>query len=659
MDQVRGSLRWLPAIVPAALTVYFATQSGGYFPGATAMVAAELALALALWFVVARQPFAGVNVPLAAAALSLAGFAAWTYTSSDWSGSAVRAVVEYDRALLYLLVLVVFGCMAFSVRRIRLMVYALAVAIVGICTLGFISRTMPNVILDIAPVHPERLSYPLTYWNTMGILAGIGVILCGHLASSSRDSWSVRVFGAALVPLLATTLYYTFSRGGTWAALAGVVIYSVVGRPRGLISAGIATAPTTLLALMAANPANALTDLPPLSPESLAAGRSVATTVFLCMLGAGVVRLALLPLDTWMESYHLPTRMRRPVLAGATALAMAVVLAGCATLNVPGVVQGKYEEFTGDVEVGGSGGGSGRLLSGSDNGRQQHWDVALDAYRRDRMHGSGAGMYAVDWARDRKTNALAQDGHSLYLEVMGELGLPGLIMLATTLILMLGAFAVRARGPNRPLFAALLAAGMAWAVHAGMDWDWEMPAVTLWLFAFGGAALASAKARRPLAPAVGIPLRVAAIAVCLLAAVLPVRIAIADSQAEKGVDALYRGDCRTATGQAQDSLGTFGTQVRPYQVLAWCYMQVDRYPPAIRDWKRALELDPQNWELQRGLAVARASAGLDPRVAARRAMRMNPREKLIDQLRPLANAKGPRQWRALGQRYSLTPPVQG
>lgn len=57
-------------------------------------------------------------------------------------------------------------------------------------------------------------------------------------------------------------------------------------------------------------------------------------------------------------------------------------------------------------------------------------------------------------------------------------------------------FAARLGGPDRTLYAALFAAGLAWALHAGVDWDWQMPAVTLWVFALGGAALA-APARAP------------------------------------------------------------------------------------------------------------------------------------------------------------------
>ena len=51
--------------------------------------------------------------------------------------------------------------------------------------------------------------------------------------------------------------------------------------------------------------------------------------------------------------------------------------------------------------------------------------------------------------------------------------------------------AARARGPDRPIYAALFAVLLAWAIHAGMDWDWEMPVVTLVFFLLGGFALAN------------------------------------------------------------------------------------------------------------------------------------------------------------------------
>jgi O-antigen ligase len=81
------------------------------------------------------------------------------------------------------------------------------------------------------------------------------------------------------------------------------------------------------------------------------------------------------------------------------------------------------------------------------------------------------------------------DAHSLYLETLAELGVIGFAFL---LAFMAGTAAAVVRlyrvapGP-----ATALAGGLAaWAVHAGLDWDWEMPAVTLPALMLGAAAIA-------------------------------------------------------------------------------------------------------------------------------------------------------------------------
>ena len=68
------------------------------------------------------------------------------------------------------------------------------------------------------------------------------------------------------------------------------------------------------------------------------------------------------------------------------------------------------------------------------------------------------------------------DAHSLYVETLAELGPLGLVLLGVTLAVPIIA-AVGAR--NDPLVAGAAAAYVAFLVHAGLDWDWEMPAVTL------------------------------------------------------------------------------------------------------------------------------------------------------------------------------------
>ena len=65
------------------------------------------------------------------------------------------------------------------------------------------------------------------------------------------------------------------------------------------------------------------------------------------------------------------------------------------------------------------------------------------------------------------------------------------------LVLFLGGAAVcavamwRASPSGRALATGWLAAGAVLLVHAGLDWDWEMPALGLLLVILAGAAVAA------------------------------------------------------------------------------------------------------------------------------------------------------------------------
>jgi hypothetical protein len=622
------------AVLPGALTAYFSFQSGGYFPGAPALVAAELLVLTALYLALARRPLASVGPALVVAAVALGGFAAWALASSGWSDSPARALPEYTRALCYLAALLLFGLMPYSERRIRWMAYGLALSIFAVCAMSFLSRTAPDLVSGLGSVESDRLSYPLDYWNALGLLAGTGIVLCGHFACASREHLAVRVAGAAAVPLLTVTLYYTFSRGAVWATVVGVGAYLVVARPRGMLSGALATVPTTALALITVNPAGAITAGPRLAPDTLATAHRTALVVFACVAGAGLIRACLARLDGRLEGVRFAPVIRRRVLLAVGAASLALALVGSAALHVPTVVAEKYRDFKSDsASAGGS--GSSRFLSSADDGRLEHWDVALQGFEADHLRGSGAGTYQLEWTRERPTPVDAHDGHSLYMETLGELGIVGLGLVALCLILLLAGFARRARGPDRELFAALLGAGVAWALVAGLDWVWEMPAVTLWLFALGGAALARPPRERAPGPR-SVPRRVGTVllrgtgvAACLLVAALPARLAVSQAHVETSIHEMRVGDCGRASAEARRSLELVERRASPHHILAWCMLRDGRPGPAAREMAKALEQDPESWVLLEATAVARAAAGLDARPFIRRAATQNPQSALV------------------------------
>ena len=652
----RGAPGTVAMLIPGAMTLALAFRSGGFFAGATGLAAAELALLTAVRFALARKPLVGFNRYLAVAAVAMAVLAGWTLLSAEWSHSSARAFQPYAEAVLYGLALVCFGSFPFNPARTRTMAYGIAAAIVCICAAALTARLFPHVIYDPSLVDETRLAYPLTYWNALGILTTVGLVLCFHFAAGAREPLAARLLGAAALPLLALTLLYTLSRGAIWAAAAALVLYLLVGRPRGVLGALAAGVPTAIM-LLVATPTGAVVDDYPAG--AAAHGGHIAIVLLACVLAAGALRAAALPLDRAAPRLRLPAVRREPLLAGAAA-AIALVAVLAVALGAPGLLRDKYDEFTDRADTGPTSGES-RLLSARPEARLALWGVALDAYREDPLRGTGAGTYQLSWERHRESDGHILDAHSVYLEALGDLGLVGALALVVALVAILAAFAFRARGPDRPLFAALLAAGLAWALHAGVDWDWQMPAVTLWLFALGGTALSRSLVRRRKrvrTPARRFAVRAGGIAACLLLAVLPARLAISQARLEAALDAMQRGDCGAAREGARASLAALDRRPTPYAVIGFCDLEQGRWHHAVAALAAARERDPDSSTASYDLAVARAAAGLDPLPALHTALAHNPLEPRANEALAVLTPAGRAERRRQGRTAALIPPTR-
>jgi O-antigen ligase len=116
--------------------------------------------------------------------------------------------------------------------------------------------------------------------------------------------------------------------------------------------------------------------------------------------------------------------------------------------------------------------------------RWRYWRVALDSFAEQPLTGSGVHGFAPDWLEHRDIDETVQDAHSLYVETLTELGLPGILLLLS----FLGGAGVALARAGEPGWAA---AAAVWAIHAGVDWDWEMPALTLVFIVLAAAASAT------------------------------------------------------------------------------------------------------------------------------------------------------------------------
>jgi len=125
--------------------------------------------------------------------------------------------------------------------------------------------------------------------------------------------------------------------------------------------------------------------------------------------------------------------------------------------------------------------------STSSSFRSAYWQAALAEVRERPLLGSGAGSFFLAWQEHRSVETYVRDAHSLYVETLSELGPVGLALVLAVVAVPLAA-AVRRRGD--PLVATAGAGFAVFALHAGIDWDWEMPVVTLVALGCGGTVLA-------------------------------------------------------------------------------------------------------------------------------------------------------------------------
>lgn len=661
---MRPADRLLP-LAPGLLVVALSFEAGGFFPGATAAAAVALVVLLVLHVTLAERPFSGLSLLFLIGAVALGLLALWTLISAWWSDAPARALLEYDRALLYLLAFVALGLAGRTPARLRLALRSIAVAAFIVCLCGLVTRLLPDVWSVATDVRDDRLSFPLTYWNALGLIAAVGFILCFTLSSDVAERPVGRVLAAGALPVLALTLLFTFSRGSLGAGVVGLAAAVVAARPRALPSALLAAVPTVAVAVAVGYGADLLISARATAPAVVAQGREVAAVVGACTVVALVVRLLLLALDRRLATVRIPRPRRAVAWGGGVALAVIVafstVLAGA-----PAAIDRQVDRFVAgdsvrEADV------RDRLVNLGNNGRLYQWRVALDGYEREPLHGTGAGTYALLWDRDRPAEYQVEDAHSLYLEMLAELGIVGLVLTALAVGLLLVGLLTRARGPDRAVGGALFGAALAWALHAGIDWDWEMPAVTIWLFAAGGLALAArvdlsageaaasggAERRERRVGGRGLG-RVLVALGCLVLAVVPVRILLSQGALEESAQAFARGDCRTAVDRALDATAALDSRPEPYAILGYCDVRLGVPRLGVEAMDKAIARDPGNWEYHYGLALTRGAAGLDPRPAARRALQLNPRSGMVIRaVRRFAEAEGPRGWRRVALQASL------
>jgi hypothetical protein len=450
--------------------------TGGYFATTREWAGAIVWLLVAIASVFGRRLFP--RHPAGRVALGGLGLlAAWTLLSAAWAPEAGSGWGYGETVTVYAGTMLAGAALMRGRTALRAVVPALAAGTLIVIGYGISERLLPGLLHFSRSTSAEgRLEQPLTYWNAMGELAALGFVLCAALAGdATRGRW-LRSGAAAAAGPLGMGLYITFSRGALFACAAGLVALVVlVPRREQLRAIGVCLIVGVVSAAGTA-PFHDVTSLA--GPMGEREGQGVLVFVLLAVLSAAAAAAQ------WRLHTSSQGEVRLP--RHSPAWALAVICAGLALAIVVGAHEGAGKELSG---------GAGRLTSFQSN-RYAYWKVALRAFADEPIHGVGAGGWAVWWLRDRKINEFAQDAHSLPLQTLAELGLVGFALLLT----FLGGVGWAAREARRisPVLAGGPIAGVVvYVAHSPLDWDWEMPAVTIVALVLAGGVLALADLARP------------------------------------------------------------------------------------------------------------------------------------------------------------------
>lgn len=560
-------------------------------------------------------------------AVAMGALAVWIALSSLWSISPAGSLREVERMLVYVAVAL---ALAFVARRGD--ESAVVVGVLGGITFlagyGLATRLFPDRFETFSdPDLPYRLSDPIGYWNALGLLSAMGIVLALATAAHARRMIAAAV-SAAPLPLLVATLYFTFSRGA-WGALLIALIALIAFDPRRLrlVWTALAIAPATVATIAVASRQEALTREDAVAVEWERQGHRLALVVLALVAGA-----ALLAAGAHVVARRVPAdrRTRRAFDLVLLACAIGALVGGLVAVGGP--MEGASElidRFDRDPVVGVdvedrllSPDLNDRLFSTSGNGRSAQLRVSWDAGNEKLATGYGAGTFEYLWYERRPTLLVVRDGHSLYAETFGELGIVGLTLLALGLLLPVVA-AYRARRSR--LVSGGIAAFTAWATACALDWHWEVVGVTLTAFLVGGICLAASERKRA-RPLAAWTRSVVAGAGAVLSLVAVVSL-VGNQALFAAREAVARKDWSSARTHGERARSLLPWSFEPDLVVGDAYAGLGDRPAALRAYRDAVAADGRNWVAW--LRLAQVASGDERERAYEKVRALNPREEAL------------------------------
>ncbi len=319
-------------------------------------------------------------------------------------------------------------------------------------------------------------------------MVAMGIPLLLVIAARARRL-PLQALAAAAIPAMGLTIYYTFSRGGALElAVALIVLFVLYPRRLTLLPTLVTAGAGTAILILAARQRDAL-DNGTFGSAAHSQGNEMLAVVLVVCAGVALLQVAI----ALAARHEVGPALRVSRSAAVITLGVAVVLAVIIAIGagLPGKLSDDWQTFKNpDVSIQK---GAARFTSVSGNGRYQYWQSSVDANATDRLTGIGPGTWQFWWAEHATVPGPVINAHSLYFETFAELGIIGLLLIVGLVLWVIVVGGVRAvtASRNRSLLAGATASLAAFTVAAGVDWVWQIPAITVAFLFIGGAVLGS------------------------------------------------------------------------------------------------------------------------------------------------------------------------
>jgi hypothetical protein len=560
-----------------------AAGAGGILPAGGAAVAVLAGALVAVALGRLPPPRAGrLGWALVGSTVALA---AWSGATVAWSIVPDRSWDVSNRELVYGAFLGLGLVLAAAAGRYATRLGASALVLVTGAVVAWALLTKVVPALDPQGDRVARLREPVGYWNALALVADVAIVLGLWLGSRAGRGAPLRLAGALLAYSATLALLLTISRVGVVAGVVVVALWLFLAEER--LRAGVvllsAAVPAALVGAWAFT-------RPALVEDVAARSEREADGLLLGLLVvAGAALVSLLVLAVLPRVFA--GDVRAPLGRLLAAAGVAVVL-GAGVLLAAGAVHA-VSEGRDCAEVANDPGRFGSLESA----RLCWWGEAWDVFADNVPWGAGAGSFEVARKRHRVDARTVVEPHSLPLQQLAGGGVVGLALL---LVLLASAGGVcvcalrRLAGAERAAAAALLAAPVAYLVHALVDYTWDFLAVTApTMVALGVLAGAGrppgAGGRRPL-----LALGAALVALALLVSFAVPRLA--ERSVRASTRALDDGDLRLAADRAERAQRLNPLSIGPLLALARVDERRGDLAAAAERYVEAVELQPENPE---------------------------------------------------------------